>query len=136
VANGVISDFSLAHDEGVNPRWFLDGSLSAGRARRESSRTVNINGTLLFESQAELDLFKAETSQPLVVTLQDTTTAIQSGYFNQLQISIPTFRWTQFPIPVRGPTALEVSFSGRGMYNTGSGHTVRYTLTNTYAAGY
>lgn len=133
-ASGVISDFSLVHDEGVNPRWYLDGQLTAGRGRRESSRTVRISGTMLFESQTEYNNFVNETSQALVVTVQDTTTAIQSGYFNQLQISIPSFRWTQLPIPVRGPTALEVSFEGRGLYNANSGHTVRYTLQNTFAA--
>lgn len=135
-AVGIASDFSLVHDEGINPRWFIDASLSAGRARREQSRTVRVSGTLLFESQAELDNFKNETTQPLVLTVQDTSTAVQSGYFNTLQISIPTFRWTDFPTPIRGPNALEVSFAGRGQYNTGSGHSVRYTLQNTYAAGY
>ena len=135
-ATGVISEFSLEHSEGINPRWFLDGSFSAGRARREQSRTVRVSGTLLFESQTELNNFKNETDQTLVITLQDTTTAIQSGYFNQLQISIPSFRWVNFQIPVRGPTALEVAFQGRGIFNAGSGHTVRYVLANTYAAGY
>ena len=135
-ANGEVSEFSLVHDEGINPRWFLNGSLYAGMAKREQSRTVRVSGTMLFSTYAEFNNFVNETSQVLVLTIQDTTTAVQSGYYNQLQISIPSFKWTDMPIPVRGPTALELSFSGRGVYNTGSGHTVRYTLQNTYAAGY
>jgi hypothetical protein len=133
-AVSVISDLSLVHDEGINPKWYLDGSLSAGRGRREQFRTVRVSGTLLFESQVELDNFKNETTQALVFTLQDTTLAIQSGYFNQLQISLPSFRWTEWPIPIRGPNALEVAFGARAQYNVGSGHAVRYTLQNTFVA--
>lgn len=135
-ANALISDLSLVHDEGINPKWLLDGSLTASRVVRENNRTVRVSGTLLFSSQAELDNFKAEVTQPFVFTIQDTTTAVQSGYYNQLQVSIPTWRWIQFPIPIRGPQALEVQFSARGQYNAGSGHVIRYTLQNTWAAGY
>lgn len=134
VGYGTVSDFSLVHDEGIEPRWFIDGQLHSGRARREASRTVRVSGTLLFESQNELNQLKNETAVPLVLTLRDTTTEIQSGYYNTLEISIPTFRWVQIPIPIRGPSALEVQFEGRALYNVGSGHSVRYTLINTWAA--
>lgn len=135
-AVGVISDFSLVHDEGINPKWFLDGQREAGRLRREQKRTVRVSGTLLFESQAELDNYKAETLQPLVLTLQDTSTAIQSGYYHQIRISIPSFKWTKWPTPIRGATALEVNFEGRAVYNAGSGHSVQYVLQNSHASGY
>lgn len=136
VAIGVIPEFNLEYDEGINPRFFLDGTLTAGRIRRESARRIRISGTMLFESQSELNAFKNETQQTLVITLQDTTTAIQSGYYNTLQISIPSFYYVDAQVPVRGPNANELTFQGRGVYNAGSGHTGRFTLTNTYAAGY
>lgn len=134
--NALLTDFSLVHDEGISPKWTIDGNLTAGRAVRQSSRTIRLNGTMLFASQSEMDNFKNEVTQPFQITVQDTTTAIQSGYYSTLQIIIPTFRWIQFQVPVRGPQALEVNFQARGMYNAGSGNVIKYILTNTWAAGY
>lgn len=129
------TDITITHDEGVQARWTLDGSRDANRAKRATSRTIRIAGTLIFESPTELNNFVNETEQSLVLTFRGTT-AIQSGYFNQLQISMPAFKWLDYKPAVRGPGETEVSFTGKADYHPGSGHSVQYTLQNTYVAGY
>jgi hypothetical protein len=129
------TDITITHDEGLEARWTLDGSRDANRVKRSASRTVRIAGTLIFESPAELNNFVNETSQPMVLTFRGTT-AIQSGYFDQLEISMPAFKWLDYKPVVRGPGEVEVNFTGKADYHAGSGHSVRYTLQNTYTAGY
>lgn len=132
-ANIDISEFTLTHDEGIEGRWVLDGSLYANRGRRTTARTVRVAGTLIFRDMTEYNNFAAENVQPLVITLRGTE-AIQSGYFNTLKIDMPSFKWLELKPRIQGPGEVSVPFTGKAQYNTGSGRAVQYTLTNTWAA--
>jgi len=130
------SDITVTHDEGINPRWLLDGQLVANRIKRQARRTIRVSGSLVFETQDELDNFRDETAQRLVLTWQRLGTEIQSGYFNTFEIVIPSFKWLSYKPSIRGAGEIEVQFTGKGDYHPGSGTSVRYTLINTWAAGY
>lgn len=129
------ADISITHDEGIDPRHLLDGALVANRIKRTGERTIRVSGTLVFESQQELNNFKNETVQALVLSWRGTT-EIQSGYYNQLTIDIPSFKWLDFKPTIDGPGELEVNFTGKAEYNSGSGTSIQYTLINTYQTGY
>jgi hypothetical protein len=129
------TDMTITHDEGLEARFTLDGSLVANRIKRSTSRTVRVAGTLIFETQDELDNFVDETTQAMVITFRGTT-EIQSGYFDTLTIDMPAFKWLDYKPVVRGPGEIEVSFTGKADYHASSGTSIQYTLQNTYAAGY
>lgn len=135
VATIDISDFTLTHDEGIEARWLLDGSLYANRGRRNTARTVRVAGTLILQNLAEMDNFAAETVQPFVITLQGTE-AIQSGYVNTLKIDMPSFKWLELKPRIQGAGEVQVSFTGKAQYHAGSGRSVQYTLINTWQQGY
>ena len=132
-----VNDFrniTITHDESLESRFTLDGTLTANRIKRNQARTIRVAGTLIFESQTELNLFKAETSQALILTFKSDKTEIQSGYNNQLTIDIPSFKWLEWKPSVQGPGEIEVNFRGKADYHAGSLSSIQYTLINTHAA--
>jgi hypothetical protein len=72
----------------------------------------------------------------LLVTIVNTLTAIQSGYYNQLTIDVPQFKVTAFKPSAQGPGEVSVPVTGRGILDPSSAYAVQYTLQNTYAPGY
>jgi hypothetical protein len=83
-----------------------------------------------------LNAFVAGTQQRLLITLINTRTAIQSGYFNMLTIDIPQLKITAFKPGAQGPGEVQVDFTARGAVDPSSRYAIQYTLMNTYAAGY
>lgn len=129
------TDITITHDEGMEPRFTLDGTLVANRIKRATARTIRVAGTLIFETQDELDNFVNETTQQMIITFRGTT-EIQSGYFDTLTVDMPAFKWLDYKPVVRGPGEIEVSFTGKADYHPGSGQSIQYTLQNTWTAGY
>lgn len=129
------TDITITHDEGLEARFTLDGTLVANRIKRSASRTIRVGGTLIFETQDELDNFVNETTQAMIITFRGTT-AIQSGYFDTLTIDMPAFKWLDYKPVVRGPGEIEVTFTGKADYHAGSGQSIQYTLINTWQQGY
>lgn len=104
------------------------------RVRRGGMRSVEVSGTILFESQTDMQTFISQTEQRFFLTLKSAT-EIQSGYFESLTIDIPSLRFTEFPVAVGGPGELEIGFKAAGKYNTGSATALAVTLVNS-KAGY
>lgn len=130
------TDFTITHNEGLEARWTLDGALVANRIKRASARTLRIAGTVIFESQTELNNFKNEATQQLIITLESAGTEISSGYNNHLTIDIPQFKWIDYKPVVQGTGEIEVNFTGKAEYHTGSASMVQYTLVSTFQTGY
>ncbi|CAB4165476.1 hypothetical protein UFOVP820_53 [uncultured Caudovirales phage] len=131
-----MSEITIALNESVTPIYAINGSLAPLKYSRSGFREVTVNGTFYMNDRAILNNMVAGTQQRLILTLTSTIAAIQSGYFNQLQIDIPQLKITQFKPGVSGPGEVSVSFTGRGVLDPTSAYTVQYTLQNTYAAGY
>ncbi len=104
------------------------------RVKRSGMRSVEVAGTLVFNTQAVLQDFLAQTEQRFFLNMR-TTTEIQSGYFESLRIDIPSLRFLEHPIPVGGAGELEVSFKAKAVYNVGSANALTITLVNS-KAGY
>jgi len=131
-ANTEISALTVIQDESDTPRWTLQTSRDPARVKRDAHRQIRINGTIRFMDQTEYDLFIAGTAQNLKITLTGAI-AVESGYFNQLTIEVPSFKYLSHPLEFSDPSELQVGFEGKADYNIGSGHSIKYTVINTQA---
>ena len=104
------------------------------RVKRGGVRSVEVSGTLIFSSQTDMQSFIGQTEQRFFLQLT-APTMIQSGYYESLNIDVPSMRFTDHPITVGGPAELEVAFKAKGVYNTGSATNIAITLVNS-KAGY
>lgn len=104
------------------------------RVKRNAQRVVDISGTLLFNSQTDMQSFINQAEQRFFLQLTSPT-QIQSGYYESLNIDIPSMRFTEHPIPIGNPAELEIAFKAKGVYNTGSATNIAITLVNS-KAGY
>ncbi len=106
----------------------LDASKFPNRVKRAGHRTIEISGTILFISEAEANVFRAQTERRfLIVTKQGS---------NQLSIDLPSVRYSTFPVALGGPGEVAVGFSAAGKYNIGSGTDITVTSVITSWATY
>lgn len=131
-ANTDFADLTVTVDEQASTRHVLQTSRDPARVKRDGRRQVRVNGTVRFSDQTEYDLFLAQTTQELKLTLTGTV-EIQSGYYDVLGIDIPAFKYLAYPVEFADPSELQVSFEGKGDYHTGSGTSIAFTLVNTQA---
>jgi hypothetical protein len=131
-ANTDFADLTVTVDEQATPRHVLQTSRDPARVKRDARRQVRVNGTVRFSDQTEYDLFLAQTTQELKVTLTGTV-EIQSGYYDVLGIDIPAFKYLAYPVEFADASELQVTFDGKADYHTGSGTSIEITLVNTQA---
>lgn len=131
-ANTDFADLSITIDEQASPRHVLQTSKDPARVKRDGRRQVRVGGTVRFSDQTEYDLFLAQTTQHLKVTLTGTV-QIQSGYYDVLGIDIPAFKYLSYPVEFADESELQVSFEGKADYHTGSATSIAITLVNTQA---
>lgn len=110
------------------------GNKFPSHTKRDGFRVTEIDGTILFADQTEFQQFMSQTERHLQFFMRGVT-AIQSGYYDELNIDLPAFRYTAYPIDVGGPGMIEVGFNGKAAYHPGSGTSSQITLQNT-ASGY
>jgi len=127
-----IDALTVTIDEQASPRWTLQTSKDPDRVKRDGRRQIRVNGTIKFTDQTEYDIFLAETTQELKVTMTGNV-EIQSGYFDVFQIDIPSFKYLAYPVAFPDPAELVVSFEGKAEYHTGSASSVAFVLVNTQA---
>lgn len=130
------SDLTITLNENIDALYAINGTLTPFKATRTAFREVTVNGTLYFNDRTALNNFSADTQARLLVTIVNTRTAIQSGYFNTLTIDVPQLKITAFKPSVSGPGEVSVPITGRGVLDSSSNYAIQFTLMNTYAAGY
>ena len=132
-ANTDFGEINIIIDEQASPRWVLKNSKDPDRVKRDAKRQIRVNGTVKFEDQTEYDLFLAGSTQELKLTLTGTE-EIRSGYYAIFGIDIPAFKYLAYPIEFSDPSELQVRFTGKADYHTGSATSIAITLVNTKAA--
>ena len=132
-ANTDFADLTVTVDEQATPRHVLQTSRDPARVKRDARRQVRVAGTVRFSDQTEYDIFLAQTTQELKLTLTGTV-EIQSGYYDVLGIDIPAFKYLAYPVEFADASELQVTFDGKADYHTGSGTSIEITLVNTQAA--
>jgi hypothetical protein len=129
-ANVDFGEITVIIDEQATPKWTLQTSKDPAKVKRDAKRQIRINGTVKFNDQTEYDLFLASTAQVFKLTMTGTV-EIRSGYYDVVDIHVPSFKYLSYPIEFSDPSELQVSFTGKGDYNVGSGTSIQITLTNT-----
>jgi hypothetical protein len=130
VANTDFADLTIIIDEQSSPRWSLQAQQDPDRVKRDNRRQIRVNGTVKFTDQTEYDIFIANTTQALDLTMTGTV-EIRSGFFDVIRVVMPAFKYLTYPLDHPDASEFLVRFEGKGDYHTGSGTSVEITLTNT-----
>ena len=128
-----IEDITISLNNALSGIVLLDGTKRRSRIQRDGYREIRVSGTIDLPDLDEYDVFIAQTERRLLATLTKAT-AMSSGYYENMTIDIPSFRYEAFPINIGGPGRVTVGFTGRGIWNTGSACTMKITLQNTKSA--
>jgi len=126
-----VSAMTIALNNNLAGKAYLDGTRRFSRILRDGHRTIEVGGTVLLEGDDEVRNFLAGTEQPVNIAITDPTT-IMEGH-NQLVFDIPRMRYVEYPANIGGVGLIEVSFSGKGKYDSTSSYAVQMTLQNTRA---
>lgn len=132
----VMSEITVALNENIEPLYGLNASLNPLKYTRSDFREVTVSGTFYMNDRSTLNDFVAGTLRRLLITLQSTVAAIQSGYYDMLTIDVPQMKILTFKPGASGPGEVSVQFSARGVVDPSSDYSLQFFLQNTYAAGY
>ena len=130
------SELTITLNENVDALYTVNGTLSPFKFTRTGFREVTVNGNFYFNDRTMLNNFAAETQARLLVTIQNTRSAVQSGYFNTLTIDVPQLKITAFKPSVSGPGEVSVPFTGRAVLDPTSFYSVQFTTVTTWQAGF
>lgn len=127
-----IMNLTVKISQAIEPKSTINGSRYATYFKRGGMRSVEVNGTILFNDQAEYQKFVNFTSQrfTLYATGQTLTTSQSAGF----GIDIPKMIYTEYAPTANGVGQIEVSFTGKGKYHVDSATMIEFTLVNTRAA--
>lgn len=117
----------------------LDGKNRTGLIKRNGFRTLEVNGRATFRNDTDYDAFVGGSERQLLLTFQGPDTISGSstnGNYNMFRADIPSFRYLTFPVAATGPGRIVVDFTGRGIFNQGSGTAGEFILVNTRISHY
>jgi hypothetical protein len=130
------ADMTITINENVDALYTVNGTLSPFKYSRTGFREVTVNGNFYFNDRTMLNNFTAETQARLLVTIQNTRSAVQSGYYNTLTIDVPQLKVTAFKPSVSGPGEVSVPFTGRAVLDPTSFYSIQFTTVTTWIAGF
>lgn len=128
-----MQSISVSIEEGLEAKYGFDNTKTPYKVKRAGSRVINIEGSLLFEDQAEYQEYISQSERQLLIHCKGST-EIQSGYYDELTIDAPLFRTTENKPVSGGPGQIETPLVGKAIYHTGSANAITFTLQNTQAA--
>jgi len=123
-----VESLTVAITANVAAKGTLNSSKYPNRIKRTAPYSIEISGTILFTSQTEVDNFRNQTQQILIITTKQNS--------HQLEVSIPSFRYLTFPVNIGGTGQIGVGFTGSAKYNAGSEHAIKFTLLVTSQSSY
>lgn len=123
-----VKQLSLTHNNNLEAKFGMGTTNKyPTRIKRTDFATIMVSGTMTFDTQTEYNDFISQTTKQMTISLIGTSN-VQSGYPEFLKIDIPSLKYTEFPLPVAGPTEIEISFKAQAEYNVGSATSIAYTL--------
>lgn len=130
VGTALFESVRIRLDNGLESVPKLDGRLRPDLIKRNRFATVEMNGSISFQSFTDYDLFIAGSERPVVISF----TSLNSA---QLRIQLPAFRYITFPGPnLSGPGRISIPFTGRAMYHPGSLTPCEFNLVNNKTTSY
>lgn len=133
---GEFSDITVTLNENADMLYTNNASLDPYKATRTGFREVTVAGTLYLANRTLFNQFIASGQSRLLLTLMNTRTAIQSGYFNTLTIDVPQLKFTQFKLPIAGVGEVSIPFQARGVIDPSSAYAIQFTTVSTWQAGF
>jgi hypothetical protein len=121
-------DLTVTINNNLEATYTLNATKFPNRIKRSGFRTTEVSGTILFISQAEADIFRAQTERRVVIS------TVQGSHF--MELDIPSFRYESFPVNIGGPGQIAIGFSGKAKYNSGSGTALEITTKVTSLESY
>ncbi len=131
-AHPEIKEMTVTVEENLEAMHTLHNSIFPNRIKRTGFRTIAAEGTLIFDTSAELQQFLSQAERELIVTFKGGT-EVQSGFSEDLKIQLPLMRYREFKPEIGGPGLVEVSFVAAGKYSVSSATGLIMTLVNTLA---
>jgi len=131
-ANGEFESATITIDNPIEGVPTLNGAKVHGKVKRTGFRTVSVTGDQDFSSQAQYNVFRAQTRQRFLFTV--TGDNIGGSANNELTIDIPQCNYSTYTSPIGGPGRITASYEGNGEFDTSSSYSIRYTMTNTLSA--
>jgi hypothetical protein len=127
-----ISQLTVAINNNLTGKAFIDTKKYPSRILRDGRRTVEVSGTSLLNGDTQARAFENKTKQRIFIsaTLPNT---IMLGHFG-MSIDVPQFQYSEFPANIGGVGLIEVGWSGKGKIGTTSNYSIQFTLTNTQGA--
>jgi len=132
-AKAEIQDLTFSVDESREAGHTFNNSLFPSRVKRQGQRVVTVAGTIKFDNQDEYQQYLSQSERELMLHFEGGV-EIQSGYNEAITITVPGFRYTDFPPNAGGPGEIEVGFSSDAKYHVGSGTAAEITVVNTHPA--
>ena len=130
------SELTIMLNENIDSLYTVNGTLFPFKYTRTGFREVTVRGTFYMNDRAILNNFAADTQARLLMTIVNTRTAIQSGYFNSLTVDIPQLKITAFKPGASGPGEVSVSFQARGVVDPTSFYSIQFVTVTSYQAGF
>lgn len=127
-----ISQLTIAVNNNLMTKAFLDLSKYPSRILRDGRRTVEISGTALLNGDTQARAYTDKTKQRLLVAATQPGSVMGSQF--KLTIDVPQMQYTEFPANIGGPGLVEVGFSAKGKLDTTSNYSIQFTLVNTQPA--
>jgi hypothetical protein len=130
------SELTVTLNENIDSLYTVNGALNPFKYTRTGFREVTVNGTFYMTDRTVLNNFAADTQARLLMTIVNTRTAIQSGYFNSLTIDVPQLKITAFKPGASGPGEVSVTFQARGVIDPSSFYSIQFTTVTSYQANF
>lgn len=124
-----VSQLSIAINNNLAGKAFLDLKKYPSRILRDGRRTVEVSGTTLLNGDTQARAYENKTKQRLLVVATMPNT-IHLGKLS-LTVDIPQMVYTEFPVGIGGPQLMEVGWSAKGKLDTTSNYSIQFTLVNT-----
>ncbi len=133
---GQNSEITVSLNEQIEALYTNNASLAPYKYTRSGFRQVTVSGRLYMTDRAQLNQFSDSTQARLVITLINTRTAIQSGYYNTFQIDVPQMKFTQYKPTASGPGEVSVDFQARGVIDPTSFYSIQFVTVTTWQASF
>lgn len=121
----VLKDISVTYANNLETDYTLTASKAPSRIKRSAQQTVEVTGTMLFESHSYMIEFENQTEKRFLANFAGQESP------NSLLIDIPQMRFKTYDVSVSDAGMIEASFTAQGLYDTTSNYAIEVTLVNT-----
>lgn len=118
-------DLTLTVNNNLAPRWTLQNTASPRKIVRSGFRTIELTGTMLFQTHSLYDAFLAQSSYPMVLNFA----GAQSP--NVLKLDMPAIIMKTYAPVLSSPGVIEAAFTAKVEYHSNSATALDVTIVNT-----